>query len=680
MNWEKGKIMKTLITLLAMLLLALSGLIQAGPIHEAIETGELAGVKAALAENPKAVNEKNSENNTPLHLAAMNGHLEISKALITAGADVNAGDNENSPPIVNAALGAHYDVVKLLLKKGASATLKDDNEMTPLHFAAMGGNAQIIKLLLDKGADVNALNNSQLTPLIYAAYRGRTEASRVLVENGADPKLASEDGKTVLHGAANNGSVETCEFFIEQGIDINATDNHGRTPIFDAAERGRTEALSLLIEHGANIHAVDSNGISPLHDASYSGTPELIDLFIKAGVDPNLADNLGRRPMHFAMWRSQTESVRALLAHGADPNLTDNRGHAPLYDAVKSGSPEICELLLANKADINVREQQHGRTPLHLACIKGYKEIAALLVAGGADLTAKDNSGNSPLHFAGRYGHKSTAKLLMANGAKADKMEKNFGVSPLLTKPLQNKEAVVWYTGHAGWAVKTANHLLLFDYWEGDSRPTDPCLSNGYINPDEIKDLPVTVFCSHSHRDHYDPTVFEWQGAVSNINYVYGFEPDSAPQYHFTGPRKETTIDGIKISTITSNDEGVGFLIQTDGLTIFHGGDHANRQRDFSGPFSAEIDYLADKNVDIDLAFMSISGCGFGDLEAVKLGVYYTLEKLTPGVFFPQHAVDNEYRYREFTDEAAEKNFKSKFMCAENKGDRFIYQNGRVAF
>ena len=36
-------------------------------------------------------------------------------------------------------------------------------------------------------------------------------------------------------------------------------------------------------------------------------------------------------------------------------------------------------------------------------------------------------------------------------------------------------------------------------------------------------------------------------------------------------------------------------------------GDHANRQQDFSGPYQAEIEYLAAAGVKPDLAFMRIS-------------------------------------------------------------------------
>jgi ankyrin repeat protein len=670
---------KVLLITLGLILLA-SASSFAGPIHDAIIAGDLAGVKAMVADNPDQINAKASDNNTPLHLAAINGHTEIVKFLISRGVDVNIGDNENSPPIVNAALSNHTDIVKLMLDNGASVTQADDNQMTPLHFACMGGDPEIVRMLIDKGADANALNHNGLTPMIYAAYRGKLEAIKVLIEHGADPYIVASDGITNLHGAANFGSVEVCKFFIDLGIDVNVTDNQARTPLFDATSRGRIEVTEYLLGMGADANAIDSNLNVPMHDAAYGGDVDVIDMLVKAGANVNVSNRQSRTPLHFAHFRDQIDAVRALLAHGADPNTQDNNGQTPIFLTTRNGSGEICQTLLDNGADANLAENKNGQTVLHRASIKGQSEIVNHLLAFGSDFNAVDNSGYTPLDYAGKYAHDDVAKILTIKGAKCKKKNKSQDASTLLNKPLANDEAVAWYTGHSGWTIKTKNHLLVFDYWAGDYTPPQPSLSNGFINPDEIRGLPVTVFVSHSHRDHYDPTVFEWKETVPDINYVFGFEPDSATGYEYMAPREEKTFDGVKVTTIESNDSGVGFLVEVDGMVIYHPGDHANRQQDFSGPFKAEIDFLAAKGADIDLTFAPVSGCGFGDMEAVKLGVYYTLKTLTPKIVFPQHASNAEFRYREFADEAADQNFKTKFMCAENKGDRFIYRNGTMAF
>ncbi len=670
---------KSLLLIVALALCA-GGFASAGPIHDAATNGDLGQIKTILSDNPTQVNDKDARNNTPLHLAAGGGHLEVVKFLVSKGADINLGDNENSPPIVNAALRSHPEIVRFMLDNGASATLADDNGATALHFGCMGGDTLIVRMLLDKGADVNAVTNGGLSPIMYAAYRGKPDALRLMAEKGADLNTRSGDGKGLIHAAALVGSVEMLEYLTAAGADVNVRDSNDETPLFGAVARGKVEATRWLIDHGADVNKISIFGEGPLHMAVFSDNPELVEMILNAGADVNRATAFGRTPLHYTTFGNSVEAARTLLAHGANPNVSDQVGSTPLYGAARNGYTEICDLLLANGARADFREIKNGRTPLSVASIKGQTEIVRSLVDHGADVNARDDAGRTSLYYAGKYGNKSAADILAAKNGKAENMERNFGPSPLLKKSLAQKDAIVWYTGHSGWTVKTKNHLLVFDFWGGESSPTEPCLANGYINPSEIGDLPVTVFVSHNHRDHYDPTIWGWRDSIPNITYVMGFEPDSAQGYEYLAPRSVKTYDGVKVSTITSNDSGVGFLVEVDGLVIFHSGDHANRQRDFSGPFKAEIDYLADMNKSIDLAFMPISGCGFGDQEAVKLGVYYTLEKLAPNLIFPSHAVDNEIRYREFADEAAGQNFKSKFICAENKGDRFIYQSGSVAF
>ena len=98
---------------------------------------------------------------------------------------------------------------------------------------------------------------------------------------------------------------------------------------------------------------------------------------------------------------------------------------------------------------------------------------------------------------------------------------------------------------------------------------------------------------------------------------------------------KKTALNGMEITAIESNDSGQGYFVKVDGVSIFHPGDHTNRQRDFSGPFKKEIDFLADLGFKADILFAPVSGCGFGDIVAVKKGVYYAMDRLRPARFSP---------------------------------------------
>ena len=60
-----------------------------------------------------------TENTITLHEAAYNGHLDIVKALIEAGANVNKADSDGYTPIYGATCNRHLDVVKALKTAGA---------------------------------------------------------------------------------------------------------------------------------------------------------------------------------------------------------------------------------------------------------------------------------------------------------------------------------------------------------------------------------------------------------------------------------------------------------------------------------------------------------------------------------------------------------------------------------
>jgi hypothetical protein len=54
------------------------------------------------------------------------------------------------------------------------------------------------------------------------------------------------------------------------------------------------------------------------------------------------------------------------------------------------------------------------------------------------------------------------------------------------------------------------------------------------------------------------------------------------------------------------------------------------------------------------------------------------MEKLKPEVMFPMHVLGFEYLYQEFARDAEKENTKTKFACAENKGDYFLYSKGKI--
>ena len=130
--------------------------------------------------------------------------------------------------------------------------------------------------------------------------------------------------------------------------------------------------------------------------------------------------------------------------------------------------------------------------------------------------------------------------------------------------------------------------------------------------------------------------------------------------------------------TIEANDAGVGFLVQVDGLTIYHAGDHAGWLEGEKEGYTKEIDYLAEHVDKVDFAFLNITGCHCRDEVALKASIEYALQRLQPTYFIPTHAIDREHLYRKFAEEAQEEGWTTQVLYPENRGDHFQLRNGKV--
>jgi len=642
-----------------LVILGLAVPVLAGDIHIAAAEGDLAKVKSLLAQDNNLISaeDQNGTRDLPIHSAASAGHLEVIRFLVESGAAVDAGDSDRSTPLHVAAVRGHPACVAYLIEQGADLVFQDNNGAWSMSFAVSGANAEVVDLLIKAGAPLDLVTTNGLTLLHYAAMRGMDDVFDQVVATGIDPNTKSENGSVPLHWAASGGQKEMIGRLIAAGADPEIKDEHGTTPLMNSAWRGQAEGLAGLIENGADV---------------------------------NVTDDWERTPLWATAGNGNLDMTQVLLAAGADVNRANVFGETPLLRAAGEGHTEIVTILVEAGADLQAREARCGRTALHRAAMAGYGDCVKSLVAGGASLSARDHHGQNPLDLAQRYSHDTSAKIMVATGATpgADPSPcpAESGClavckdNPLAKgKNLVEGEARLWYLGHSGYAVQTRNNLLVFDFFPGGRGPDEPALCNGYIDPKEIAGMNVTVFVSHEHSDHFDPGIFEWTAEVPNIRYVMGCSAETETTVELMEPRQVENYDGVTVRTIESNDSGVGFLVDVDGLTIYHAGDHANRHQDFSGPYCAEIDWLAETGSRPDIALMPVSGCGFGDQEAVRLGVNYALDKLQPRVFIPLHSLNNEYRYEEFIGRCRNDFPGIRMVAPEHRGDHYDYRKGEIS-
>ncbi|HSW45942.1 MAG TPA: ankyrin repeat domain-containing protein, partial [Phycisphaerae bacterium] len=102
----------------------------------------------------------------PLLEAARKGDLETVKKLVLSGSPMLVNDLQGVTPVHWAALEGHLDVVRFLIDEMKMKPDERNREgVTPVHWAAFGGHRNVVDYLVSKGADVDVEDNEGRTPL-----------------------------------------------------------------------------------------------------------------------------------------------------------------------------------------------------------------------------------------------------------------------------------------------------------------------------------------------------------------------------------------------------------------------------------------------------------------------------------------------------------------------------------
>ena len=100
-----------------------------------------------------SVDDKDYGLQTPLHLAADGGHVEVAELLLNAGADIESGSGSGRRPIHRAAHGNHGHLLQLLIARGADIHASDEvSGRTPLQVAFENDSVEAMELLQSHGA------------------------------------------------------------------------------------------------------------------------------------------------------------------------------------------------------------------------------------------------------------------------------------------------------------------------------------------------------------------------------------------------------------------------------------------------------------------------------------------------------------------------------------------------
>jgi ankyrin repeat protein len=212
-------------------------------------------------------------------MAARTGNAASVSSLLAEKVDIRAGDEYGNTAVAYAALGGHVEVVRLLLSAGADPDGELDAESTALMVAS---NPAIAELLIQAGANPNKLIDGS-TPLSSAAHRNLQDVAALLLAAGANPNVLTEPHGCALSTAIAKGHLDVARILIEFGASVNFRPKKGWPPLMHAASNGREAIVSMLIAAGADVHFRDHDGDSVIMTAQ--GHPRICDLLRQAGAE-----------------------------------------------------------------------------------------------------------------------------------------------------------------------------------------------------------------------------------------------------------------------------------------------------------------------------------------------------------------------------------------------------------
>jgi ankyrin repeat protein len=253
---------------------------------------------------------------SPLLFAARNGHVEVARQLLAAGAELNAKEANDIWPLLMAISNNQMPMAEFLLQqKNVLINGQDWYGRSPIWEAVNVRNLYVHNATL-----VNGIDRAPVLQLI-----------RHLLEAGANPNVRTKETPPVRnHLLPITGTLEWVDFT-------------GQTPFLAAALAGDVTVMKLLLDHHADPMINTFQGTSPLMAAAgvnwvYAQTwtegeaqsLAAVKLCRELGMDVNQANSMGITALHGAANRGSNSIIQYLVEQGADLGTQDKEHRSAL--------------------------------------------------------------------------------------------------------------------------------------------------------------------------------------------------------------------------------------------------------------------------------------------------------------------------------------------------------------
>jgi ankyrin repeat protein len=425
-------------------------------------------IMAALVSHGALMLARDTNGNTPLHIAASTGKCDAISALLSRRADINCLSESGRTPLFLAVENLETCALHLLIDRKADANICNKDGISPLWSACQSGDVKAVAALVRCGADTN-FQNKNGSNLVFAALgdlscstptaagcstaivvlgneMGLRQSKANRITGSRDDQLAGSelsndslkdnegiytmvnhpnaDGVTPLQAAMNMTAGNTSSFIhalVRCGADVNTKGGEGSTPLICVSKFGDVHAIRCLVERSANVNVQNSNGISPVFSAAEAGHTDAVCVLAELGADLNSVTCDGVSPIHIAAKLGHASTVTALAHLKADLSCRDREGNSVIGYAAKSFRYDVVEILAKRGADVNISDQK-GQTPLD--AVLSFQQYVPTSAVSSDEPTAPGSAEYPYLDTMVSISHETimTILALVRNKAEANKL------------------------------------------------------------------------------------------------------------------------------------------------------------------------------------------------------------------------------------------------------------------
>jgi len=217
--------------------------------------------------------QKRGTKNTPLHLAAQQGHLHACKTLLLLGADHTIKNANDFTPMDLIFFGKNTDLVKLFSQLPDFFDPK--SQLNRIRVCLQSDNVEMLQQLIVFNVDVHGVNKHGQTALHFAAAYDANQCAAYLLGLQCSVNVIDVEGNTPLHYAALNNSVGVTRLLtrglrdengnvLSQPANVEAENRDGKTALILAIEKNHAGVVFELIQGGSDLHHMTKQGELPV--------------------------------------------------------------------------------------------------------------------------------------------------------------------------------------------------------------------------------------------------------------------------------------------------------------------------------------------------------------------------------------------------------------------------------